>query len=223
MYGADIDMLLLSGAGAEGLDLKNIRSLHIMEPYWNYARIKQTIGRAVRRGSHSHFDDEKDKTVQPYIYLSDYPNDYVFKPTKTKKQPEKTTDVHLYTKSVKGKRLIDRLYAVMLESSIDCPIHLKKSPDIKKKKINCLICTPTNNTLFNTSPLIDLKLKNPCEKPTKINIKAEQIIYNGKEYYYTKSSDNIISIYEYRKNIDSYVELDRSHPNYHIIIKKLSE
>lgn len=46
-------VLLISSAGAEGLDLKETRSVIILEPYWNDSRIQQVIGRAVRYGSHS--------------------------------------------------------------------------------------------------------------------------------------------------------------------------
>lgn len=216
----EIDLMLLSGAGAEGLDLKNVRSIHIMEPYWNYGRIQQIIARAVRYRSHDHFDNPEDKTVQPYIYLSDYPKNFVFKPTKTKKIPEKTTDVHLYTKSIKSKLMIDRMYAAMIESSIDCSVHIKKAPEDVKKKIDCLMCTPTNNKLFNPSIDIDMKIKNPCERPKTTSITAEQIIYQDKKYYYTKSN-GIIYIYEYNDKLDAYTELDRSHPHYESLIDKL--
>jgi superfamily II DNA or RNA helicase len=218
----EIDMMLLSGAGAEGLDLKNVRSIHIMEPYWNYGRIEQIIARAVRYRSHDHFKNPEDKTVHPYIYLSDYPKNYVFKSTKMKKYPEKTTDVHLYTKSIKGKLLIDRVYAAMIESSIDCSVHIKNSPADVQKRIDCLMCTPTNNKLFHPNVDVDMKMKNPCHRPETSSVKAEQIVYQEKKYYYTKAPDGTISIYEYKKKLDAYTELDRSHPHYEALIEKLS-
>ena len=46
-------VLLISSAGAEGLDLKGTRSVILLEPYWNDSRVQQVIGRAVRYGSHS--------------------------------------------------------------------------------------------------------------------------------------------------------------------------
>lgn len=45
--------LLISSAGSEGLDLKGVRHLIIMEPHWNETRIIQTVGRAVRYRSHA--------------------------------------------------------------------------------------------------------------------------------------------------------------------------
>jgi ERCC4-related helicase len=47
-----IDVLLLSSSGGEGLDLKNTRQIHIMEPHWNEAKISQVIGRGIRYKSH---------------------------------------------------------------------------------------------------------------------------------------------------------------------------
>jgi superfamily II DNA or RNA helicase len=58
-------VMLISAAGAEGLDLKCTRSLIIMEPYWNMARIEQVIGRAVRYKSHEALDPE-DRTVDVF-------------------------------------------------------------------------------------------------------------------------------------------------------------
>lgn len=219
--GDDINLMLLSGAGAEGLDLKNVRSIHIMEPYWNYARIKQIIGRAVRTYSHIDFKDPKDRTVHPYIYLSDYPKDFVFKPTKTKKFPEETTDVHLYHKSIKGKRLINKMYASMIEASIDCSLHIKKSPEEVQKKIKCLMCAPTDSKLFHKSVETDMKLDNPCKPPEEKKVKAEQLFFQDKEYYFTKNDKQNISIYEYKHNLDSYVKIDRSHPHYEVLIEKI--
>lgn len=47
-----IDVLLITSAGSESLDLKNTRFIHIMEPHWNESKINQIIGRAIRYNSH---------------------------------------------------------------------------------------------------------------------------------------------------------------------------
>jgi hypothetical protein len=47
-----IDVLLITSAGSESLDLKNTRFIHIMEPHWNESKINQIIGRAIRYDSH---------------------------------------------------------------------------------------------------------------------------------------------------------------------------
>lgn len=69
-YNSDeINTLLVSGAGSEGLDLKGTRNLHITEPHWNDARIKQMIGRAARFRSHSHLP-KKDRKLEVFKYQS---------------------------------------------------------------------------------------------------------------------------------------------------------
>lgn len=37
--GVDSVVLLITKAGAEGLDLKSIRQVHVMEPFWNKVRV----------------------------------------------------------------------------------------------------------------------------------------------------------------------------------------
>ena len=60
---------MVTKAGAEGIDLKNIRYVHITEPYWHPVRKKQVIGRARRICSH-HNLPEKDRTVQVFEYIT---------------------------------------------------------------------------------------------------------------------------------------------------------
>ena len=49
----DLNVLLLSSAGGEGLDLKNTTQMHILQPWWNDEKINQVIGRGVRFQSHT--------------------------------------------------------------------------------------------------------------------------------------------------------------------------
>ena len=50
--GEKVKVVIISRAGSEGLDFKNIRQVHILEPWYNLNRIEQIIGRAVRFCSH---------------------------------------------------------------------------------------------------------------------------------------------------------------------------
>jgi superfamily II DNA or RNA helicase len=47
-----INILFISGAGAEGVDLKNTTDVILLEPSWNQAREDQVVGRAARFKSH---------------------------------------------------------------------------------------------------------------------------------------------------------------------------
>ena len=39
-------IMIISSAGAEGISLFCVRQVHILEPFWNYVRIDQVLGRA---------------------------------------------------------------------------------------------------------------------------------------------------------------------------------
>lgn len=56
-------VILISGAGAEGIDLKGTKLVQVMEPHWNNSRVKQVIGRAARYMSHSHLPKKERKVV----------------------------------------------------------------------------------------------------------------------------------------------------------------
>jgi superfamily II DNA or RNA helicase len=65
--GERIKIVLISQAGSEGIDFKNIRQVHIMEPWYNMNRIEQIIGRGVRNFSHKDLPFEK-RNVQIFMY-----------------------------------------------------------------------------------------------------------------------------------------------------------
>ena len=48
----DIQTLIITKAGGEGLDLKRVNNVIVLDPPWNNASLRQIIGRAVRYKSH---------------------------------------------------------------------------------------------------------------------------------------------------------------------------
>lgn len=60
--------LLLSSAGAEGLDTKATSLVQLLDPAWNKAKEEQIIGRAIRYKSHSMLPEEKRRVhIQRYL------------------------------------------------------------------------------------------------------------------------------------------------------------
>ena len=66
-YGKVIKIIMISPAGAEGINLANVRQVHIMEPYWNEVRIEQVIGRAIRQCIHKDLPMEE-RVVDVFRY-----------------------------------------------------------------------------------------------------------------------------------------------------------
>jgi len=117
-----IKIILATSAGAEGLDLKNIRQIHVLEPYWNQVRIEQVIGRGVRRNSHIALP-EKDRNVEVYRYFSVISN----KNMGFSKEPL-STDEYMDNVSRKKQYIIDELQQILKECAFDCILN---SADIK--------------------------------------------------------------------------------------------
>ena len=67
-----IKVLLVSGAGSQGLDLKGTKLVQLLEPHWNEARLSQATGRAARFQSHAHLPEE-DRHVHVQRYMSSLP------------------------------------------------------------------------------------------------------------------------------------------------------
>jgi superfamily II DNA or RNA helicase len=121
-YGSEIKIILATSAGAEGLDLKNIRQIHIMEPYWNQMRIEQVIGRGVRRNSHIALP-EKDRNIEIFRYFS------IFSPKNSQITRDKlSTDEHIEQLSRKKQYIINELIEILKECAFDCVLN---APDIK--------------------------------------------------------------------------------------------
>ena len=59
---------MITSSGSEGIDLKNVRFVHILDPYWHPVRTEQVIGRARRICSH-HLLPEALRTVKVYLYI----------------------------------------------------------------------------------------------------------------------------------------------------------
>jgi len=101
-------VLLLSSAGSESLDLKNTRQIHIMEPHWNESKIRQVIGRAVRYKSHQSLP-VKDRNVSIFRWVSKFPDIYT----------NISADEYLADVSIKKDLIFKKFKDIIIESSIE--------------------------------------------------------------------------------------------------------
>lgn len=208
--GKYISILLISKSGTEGIDLKNIRSIHIMEPYWNFSLIQQIIARGVRYKSHILLD-EKDRTVQPYIYLSDYNKEFlqneknkIKEKNSTKKiDIELTTDINMFKNALKNQELIYNFLKCIASTSIDCKFFNNNSLNYE-----CFDCYPNNKPLFSNDIDVDMITSNNCSKSQKV--KATEIIIDGITYYYT-NVNNEVNVFEYNQFINAYTPTENSY------------
>lgn len=131
-YGDVIKLLMITASGAEGINLRNVRHVHIMEPYWHPVRTEQIIGRANRICSH-HDLPRALQTVKVFLYVMKFTAEQLKPATKDsqvaniiKYDSSITTDQKLLDTSSKKQLINQRLLTVVKASAIDCVMHRSK-------------------------------------------------------------------------------------------------
>lgn len=134
-HGEYVKTIMGTSASSEGINLKRVRQIHIMEPYWNMVRNNQVKGRGIRFGSHLDLpEDERNVHIFSYqitltisqqreiIDLLDNPRD------------SNSTDEYIY-KLARMKDVINSQFLKMIkESAVDCGLNflmnVKLDPDL---------------------------------------------------------------------------------------------
>ena len=160
--GEIIKVLMITASGAEGISLRNVRYVHIMEPYWHPVRIEQVIGRARRICSHNDLKDEKLRTVHVMLYIMSFTPKQMSDDSSlelrlndvSKRDSKKpiTTDQSLFEISTIKEEINRQLLMAVKESSIDCSIHRNVA---SKEKLKCFTFGVVNSNKFSFAPSID--------------------------------------------------------------------
>lgn len=129
--GSIIKVLMITQSGAEGISLKNVRQVHIVEPYWNYIRIDQVVGRAVRTCSHVDLPSA-DRKVSVFIYNLVFTKEQLAKSfTLRTVDDSKTTDEYIFGVAKKKASMINALLDTIKQSSVDCALNTKQHSNMK--------------------------------------------------------------------------------------------
>ncbi len=203
--GEIIKVLMITASGAEGISLKNVRYVHITEPYWHPVRIEQVIGRARRICSHKDLPKEL-QTVDVFLYLMSFTekqlesDDAVTLRLKDKSKRDGTpltSDEALYEIATMKEEVTSQILTAVKEASIDCAIHSKVSGE----KLKCFSFGVNNPNKFSFNPSISSEEKDTVAKvnKTKIKWKAVKWVHQGKEYAYNKETRNVYDLEKYKK------------------------
>jgi Helicase conserved C-terminal domain len=114
-YGEKVKVVIISKAGSEGLDFKNIRQIHILEPWYNMNRIEQIIGRGVRNLSHCALPFEE-RNVEIYLHG-----------TLLEKDDEEAADLYVYRLAEKKAKQIGKITRILKETSVDCILNIAQT------------------------------------------------------------------------------------------------
>jgi hypothetical protein len=129
----NIQIFMITSAGAEGISLKEVQYVHIMEPYWNPVRIDQVIGRARRICSHKDLP-VKEQFVEVHMYIMSFP-DKISEELKMDVVDGKpgSTDEFLFSISKRKRALNTSIMDCIKKASVDCFLYEKDYLRIAEK------------------------------------------------------------------------------------------
>jgi superfamily II DNA or RNA helicase len=105
-----IKVIVASPVVSEGVDFRNVRQVHILDPWWNMSRIEQVIGRGLRTCSHKQLDFQ-DQNCTVYLHV-----------VRTQDGRECFDEYTYRTRVVPKAIRIAKVRKLMAESAIDCPL-----------------------------------------------------------------------------------------------------
>lgn len=109
-HGETIKVVLMSPVAGEGLSLRNVREVHILDPWYHLNRLEQVIGRAFRTCHHNTLPVEE-RNVTVFIHVSTDPDPAV-----------DTTDINSYQIAARKAKEMDDVERVIRDSAMDCSL-----------------------------------------------------------------------------------------------------
>ena len=209
IFGQIIKCIMITASGAEGITLKNVRYVHLVEPYWHPVRTQQVIGRARRICSHQDLP-EKYRTVQVILYLMKLSDAQIAREdsidlrqndrSKFDNASPVTTDQTLYEISKKKENITSQILNAVKESSIDCNVH-----DLfKNEGLQCLTLGKSSINTFSYQPSLsgeeqDVDASKNVEKITWF---AREIMLNDRKYALREDTDQLYTYESYRNALE---------------------
>ena len=182
--GKFIKIVIGSKVMNEGITLKNIKEIHVLDVHYNLGKVDQVIGRGIRFCTH--YDIINDANPYPKVEIQKYV---------ISMKDGLTSEEQLYKKAEQKYRLIKETERIIQEEAIDCPLNRNGNifPEELKRYGDC-------GTKENPCPAICGYM--PCE------FKCGDKLLNAKYYdpeknIYRKLSKNELDYSTYNNSLAS--------------------
>ena len=152
----EIDVLCISSSGGEGIDLKNTRQVHIIEPDWNINKTEQAISRAFRYKSHIDLP-ESDRNIKVFRYISVFPDN-------DKYLEYSASSIHRKERANKAISMEEKIQGIA---------------DVKMELVKEFDKLIINNSIETDNEDFKLSLQNDIDD---INGVLEELVYLKKQY-----------------------------------------
>jgi len=158
--GEKIKVVIISMTGSEGIDFKNLRQVHILEPWYNLSLIEQIIGRAVRTCSHKQLPF-KERNVEIFLYG-----------TLMKDSEEEAADLYIYRLAELKAVQIGRVSRILKESSVDCILNIDQT-NFTEENMNTIVKQQLSNNMTIDFPIGDKAKTVSCDYMDTCNFKCK--------------------------------------------------
>jgi hypothetical protein len=216
--GEIIKIFMITSSGAEGINLRNTRFVHIIEPYWHMVRIDQVVGRARRICSHQELPEDM-RTVKVFLYITQLSEQQKVDENNIElrirdlsridgKTPVTTDETLFEIASIKQKTNNQILKAVK-ETSIDCQLYSnisKKSKD--NENLVCFGFGKVESNQFSSYPSFenDRSTKEGLDVQT-IKWEAREIKEDGIKYALNEDTMEVYDFESYQRAKEHGTEL----------------
>lgn len=160
--GSNIKVVIGSAVTSEGLDFKNIREIHILDPWFHLYKIEQIIGRGIRFCSHQQLLP-KERNVTVFLHASG------------KDPKNESIDTYTYRIAEKKASEIGKVEMVLKSNAIDCYLN-KTVNHISEKNISPIsIVTSRNRTAIPKHYIHDQPYSKVCSFSEKCDFDCNTI------------------------------------------------
>jgi hypothetical protein len=203
--GEVIKVFMITSSGSEGINLRNTRYVHLMDPYWHPVRSEQVIGRARRICSHKDLPPAL-QTVEVFVYLmvfseaqlkSDEAIELKRKDlSKSVPKTPLTSDQYLFEISEIKANLTNQLTEAIKESAFDCYIYSNgKCVNFGDPSIDKFSYVPDFSEQQNDATIQANKML--------IEWRGKPVTINGVEYVYRRIDADVINVYDKKSYEDA--------------------
>ena len=205
-YGEIVKLMMITSSGAEGINLRNTRFVHIVEPYWHMVRIEQVVGRARRICSHQDLPEEL-RTVKVFLYLSTLSEEQstgeknkelvIRDVSKLDKKTPFTTDETLYEISRIKDNINQQLLKSVKESAVDCSLYSSDS----NENLVCYGYGKVESNQFGSYP----SLQHDEEQKDDLNVRKQKLklvkaTIDGVDYAVNRDTNEVYDMASYLRS-----------------------
>jgi len=198
--GEVIKVFMITSSGSEGINLRNTRYVHLMDPYWHPVRSEQVIGRARRICSHKDLPPAL-QSVEVFVYLMVFTEEQLKSDeaielkrkdlSKALPKTPQTSDQYLFEIASIKADLTEQLTDAIKESAFDCYIYSNgKCVNFGDPSIDTYSYVPDFSQQQNDITALANKVA--------VQWEGKPVTIAGVKYVYRRVSENVLNIYDFK-------------------------